>query len=88
MNTSETRLLKPADAIKLRRVSQKPFLPAALLRAVGLEEQKLHSGVGVRYLYQLIELEEGRRRATDTVWFLDLYRIRRSVIKPDEPVLY
>ena len=39
MNNSETRLLgkKPADAIKLRKVSQKPFLPT--LRPVGLEEE-------------------------------------------------
>ena len=88
MNTSETRLLgkKPVDAIKLRKVRQKPSLPT--LRPVGLEEEKLPSDVGVRYLYQPGELEGGRRRATDPVWSLDVYRIGRSVTKPDEPVLY
>ena len=72
MNTSETRLLgkKPADAIKLRRVSQKPSLPT--LRLVGLDEQKLPSGVGVRYLYQPGELGGGRRRSTDPVWSLEV----------------
>ena len=69
-------------------MSQKPSLPAALLRPVGLEEQKLPSGVGVRYLYQPGELEGGRRRAAVPVWSLEVYRFGRSVIEPDEPVLY
>ena len=34
-------------------------------RPVGLREQKLSSGVGIRYLYQPGKLESGRRRATD-----------------------
>ena len=46
------------------------------------------SGLGVRYLYQPGELEGGRRRATDPVWSLEVYRLGRSVTKPDEPVLY
>ena len=80
MNNSETRLLgkKLADVIKLRRLSQKPSLPT--LRPVGLEEEKLPSDVGVRYLYQPGELKGGRRRATDPVWSLGVYRIGRSVI--------
>jgi hypothetical protein len=40
-------------------------------------------------LYQPGELEGGeRRRATDSIWSLDIYRIERAVIKPDEPILY
>ena len=66
--------------------AQKPFLPAD--RPFGLQEQKLPSGVGVRYLYQPGELEGGRRRATDPVWSLEVYRLGRSVTKPGEPVLY
>ena len=42
----------------------------------------------MRYLYQLCELEGGRRHATDPVWYLQVYRLGRSVTKPDEPVLY
>ena len=57
-------------------------------RPLGLKEQKVSSGVGVRYLYQAGKLEGGRRRATDPVWSLEVYRLGRSVTKPDEPVLY
>ena len=57
-------------------------------RPVGLKEQRLPSGVGVRYLYQPGELEGGRRRATDPVWSLTVHRLGRSVAKPGEPVLY
>ena len=78
---------KPADAIKAARVPQKPssVVPG---RPVGSSERKIPSGVGVRYLYQPGELEGGRRRATDPVWSLGVYRPGRSVTKPREPVLY
>ena len=89
LNGEVTRLTgeKPLDAIKKKSVTQKPSstVPG---RPVGLREQKLPSGVGVRYLYQPGELEGGRRRATDPVWSLRVYRLGRSVTKPDEPVLY
>ena len=92
LNGEVTRLTgkKPSDAIKaktLRRSTQKPssVVPG---RPVGLKEQKVPSGVGVRFLYQPRELEGGRRRATDPVWSLEVYRLGRSVTKSDEPVLY
>jgi hypothetical protein len=89
LNNEVTRLTgkKPSDAIKATRVAQKPYsvVPG---RPVGIKEQKLPSGVGVRYLYQAGELEGGRRRATDPVWSLTVHRLGRSVTKPDEPVLY
>ena len=68
LNSEETRLTgkKPKDAIKFKRVAQKPS--SVYHRPVGLDEQKLPSGVGVRFLYQPGELEGGRRRATDPVW--------------------
>ena len=66
LNGEVTRLTgkKPSDAIKAKTVAQKPssVVPD---RPVGLKEQRLPSGVGVRYLYQLCQLEGGRRRATD-----------------------
>ena len=72
LNGEVTRLTgkKPSDATKaktLRRGAQKPSVVPG--RPVGLEEQKVPSGVGVRYLYQPGELEGGRRRATDPVLF-------------------
>ena len=78
---------RPSEAIKAKCVAQKPssVVPG---RPVGLREQKLPSGVGVRYLYEPGELEGGRRRATDPVWSLDVYQLGRSVTKPGEPVLY
>ncbi|MES9881870.1 MAG: DDE-type integrase/transposase/recombinase [Sedimenticola sp.] len=89
LNNEVTRLTgkKPSDAIKAKTVAQKPssVVPG---RPVGLEEQKLPSRVGIRYLYQPGELEGGRRRATDPVWSLQVYRLGRSVTKPEEPVLY
>ena len=88
LNAEVTRLTgkKPKDAIKASAVVHNPSAPAS--RPVGLREQKLLSGVGVRYLYQPGELEGGRRRATDPVWSLTVYQLGRSVTKPDEPVLY
>ena len=75
---------KPSYAIKDKTLTQKPFsvVPG---RALGLKEQKVPSGVGVRYLYQPGELEGGRQRATDPVSSLKVYRLERSETKPVEP---
>ena len=56
-------------------------------RPVSLKEQKLPSGIDVRYIYPG-ELKGGRRRATDLVCSVEVYRLGRSVNKSDEPVLY
>ena len=90
LNGEATRLTgkKPVDAIKATAVKHKQSAPAAAGRAVGLKEQKLPSDVGVRYLYQPGELEGGRRRATDPVWSVKVYRLARSVAKTGEPMLY
>ena len=73
--------------MKAKILTQKPcsVVPG---RPLGLKEQKVPSGVGVRYVYQPGELEGGRRRAIDPMWSLEVYRLGRSVTKPDEPVLY
>ena len=60
--------------------------PLLTLRPVVVE--KLPSDEGVRYLYHPGEMEGERRRATDPVWSLEAYRIGRSIIKPNEPILY
>ena len=89
LNGEVTRLTgkMPKDAIKAMSVAQKlsSTIPG---RQSGLKEQKLPSGVAVRYLYQPDELEGGRRRATDPVWSPQVYRLGRSVTELDEPVLY
>ena len=78
---------KPSDAIKAKVLTQKP---SSVVHGcpLGLKEPKVPSGFGVCYLYQPSELEGGRRRATDPVWSLGVYRLGRSVSKPDEPVLH
>ena len=90
LNGEVTRLTgkRPRDAIKQKQVPQNPssVVPG---RLVGLEEVKPPSSVGVRFLYQPGELEGGqRRRATDAIWSLQVYRLGGSVTKPGEPVLY
>ena len=88
LNEEVTRLTgkQPSKAIKAKSVTQNPSLPAD--RPVGSQEQKLPAEVGVRFLYQPGEFEGGRRRATDPVWSLRVYRLGRSVTKTGEPVLY
>ena len=48
----------------------------------------LHS-VKVRYLLFPGELEGGeKRRATDPIWSIKVYDISKSMITPNQPVLY
>ena len=86
LNGEVTRLTakKLSDAIKAKTLTQKlsSVVPG---RPLGLKEQKVPSGVGFRYLYQPGELEDGRLRATDPVWSLEVYRLRRLVTKPESP---
>ena len=88
LNGEVTRLTgkKPSDAIKAKtlcRRTQKPPPPHSTVpgRSIGLEEQKLPSGVGVCFLYQQGGLKGGRRRATDPMWSLEVYRQGCSVTK-------
>ena len=87
LNDEPTRLIgmKPSKAIKNKTVEIKSSAPTK-----DKNEESLQSNVGVRYLYQPGELEGGgeRRRATDPIWSLDIYRIERTVMKPGEPILY
>ena len=89
LNGEDTRLMgkKPRDAIRAGRFAQKPSFTVPG-HPVGLEEQKLPSGVAFRFLYQPGELEGGRRCTTDPVWSLEVYRLGHSVTRSDVPVLY
>ena len=87
INSEVTRIIanKPEEAIKLDKVAQKP---PKYDRPVGLNEERLSSNVGLRYLYYDGELEGGSKRVTDPIWSLEVYTIEKSIIKPHEPVLY
>ena len=90
LNNEVTRLTgkKPVDAIRTNEIVSKPstIIPG---RPVGLKEHRLSSDVLVRYLYQPGELEGGqRRRATDAIWSLQVYRLARAVTKSGAPVVY
>ena len=90
LNGEVTRLTgkRPRDAIRAQSVAQNRS-SATPGRPVGLKEQKLPSGVLVRFLYQPGELEGGqRRRATDAVWSLQSYKLARAVAKSGAPVVY
>ena len=76
---------KPVDAIKLKEVNENHV---SYKRPVGLKEERLPSGVKVRYLYASGELEGGNRRATDPIWSLEMYDISRAVVSANQPVLY
>ena len=91
LNNEVTRLTgkKPAGAIKAKEVTSKPSSSTIPDRAVGFKEQRLSSGVNVRYLYQPGELEGGqRRRATDAIYSLKVYRLSRAVTKSGAPDVY
>ena len=58
-------------------------------RPIGVDEMKLPPGVKVRYLFAPGEGEGGnRRRATDPIWSLEVYDLDRTVVTPNQPVLY
>ena len=88
MNSSSTRLTgkEPSESIGLEEV---PLKERGYKRPVRLEEIRLPPSVKVRYLYTPGEDEGGeRRRATDPVWSLGVYYLSRSVVSPEQPVLY
>ena len=82
LNGEVTRLTgkRPSEAIKAKTVAQKNPPPLLAFSS--------RSSPRVCFIYQPGELEGCRRRAADPVWSLEVYRLGRSVTKPDEPVLY
>ena len=56
-------------------------------RFVGLNEKKLPSNVNVRYLYQPGELEGGTKRATDPIWSLKVYTLKKG-LSPNQMSLF
>ena len=91
LNNEKTRLIdmKPVDAIKKTLVKQGFSQPMK-----GDDETLLDVGTSVRYLYEPGELEgqiykgERRKRSTDPIWSVDVYKIKNRFIKNNQPTLY
>ena len=91
LNNEKTRLIgmKPVDAIKQTLVEQGFSQPAK-----EYEEKLLGVGTKVRYLYQTGELEgyqykgERRKRSTDPIWSVDVYKIKDRYVQKYQPTLY
>ena len=91
LNNEKTRLIgmKPVDALKQTLVKQRFSQPVK-----DYEEKLLYVGTKVRYLYQAGELEgyqfkgERRKRSTDPIWSVDVYRIKDRYVQKHQPTLY
>ena len=91
LNNEKTRLIgmKPIDAIKESLVKQGFSQPVK-----EYEEKLLDVGTKVRYLYEPGELEgyqykgERRKRSTDPIWLVDVYRIKDRYFQRHQPTLY
>ena len=91
LNNEKTRLIgmKPIDAIKETLVRQGFSQPVK-----NHDEKLLDIGTKVRYLYEPGELEgqiyrgERRKRSTDPIWSVDVYKIRDRNVQKHQPTLY
>ena len=91
LNNKKTRLIgiKPVDDIKQTLVKQGFSQPVK-----EYEEKLLNVGTKVRYLYEPGELEgyqykgERRKRSTDPIWSVDVYKIKDRYIQKHQPTLY
>ena len=81
--------MKPIDAIKETLVKQRFSQPVK-----EYEEKLLDVGTKVRYLYEPGELEgqqyggKGRKRSTDSIWSVDVYKIKDRYVQKHQPTLY
>ena len=91
LNNEKTRLIgmKPIYAIKQTLVEQGFSQPTK-----EYEEKLLDIGTNVRYLYEPGELEgqiykgERRKRSTDPVWSIEVYKIKDRYIQKHQPTSY
>ena len=91
LNNEKTRLIgmKPVDAIKQTLVKQEFSQPVR-----EYEEKLLDVGTKVRYLYEPGELEgyqykgERKKRSTDPIWSVDVYKIKDRYVQKYQPTLY
>ena len=91
LNDEKTRLIgiKPIDAIKHILVRQGFSQPVK-----NYQEKLLDVGTKVRYVYESGESEgqqyggKRRKRSTDPMWSVDVYKIKDRYIKKYQPTLY
>ena len=91
LNNEKTKLIgtKHVNAIKQTLVEQGFSQPAK-----EYEEKLLDVGTKVRYLYESGELEgqiykgERRKRSTDPIWSVDVYKIKDRYVQKHQPTLY
>ena len=91
LNNERTRLIgmKPIDAIKRTLVEQGFSQPVKQY-----EEKLLDMGTKARYLYKPGELEgqiykgKRRKRSTDPIWSVDVYKIKDRYVQKHQPTLY
>ena len=87
----KTRLIeiKPIDAIKQTLVKQGFSKPVK-----SYKEKLIDVGTKVRYFYEPGELEgqqyggKRRRRSTNPIWSVDVYKIKDRYIEEYQPTLY
>ena len=81
--------MRPVDAIKQTLVEQGFSQPVKEYK-----EKLLDIGTKVRYLYEPGELEgyqykcERRKRSTDPIWSVDVYKIKDRYVQKHQPTLY
>ena len=81
--------MRPIDAIKETLVKQGFSQPVKVC-----EEKLLNVGTKVRYLYEPGKLEgqqyggERRKRSTDPIWSVDVYRVKDRDVQTHQPTLY
>ena len=81
--------MKPIDAIKETLVRQGLSHPVK-----NYNEKLINVGTKARYFYEPGELEEQqygserRRRSTDPIWSVDVYKNKDRYIKEYQPTLY
>ena len=91
LNNEKTRLIgmKPVDAMKQTLAEQGFSQPVK-----EYEEKLLDVGTKVRYLYESSELEgqiykgEKKKRSTDPIWSVDVYKIKDRYVQNHQPTLY
>ena len=91
LNDEKTRLIgmKPVDAIKQTLVEQGFFQ-----NTKEYEEKLFNVGTKVRYIYEPGELEgyqckgERKKRSTDPIWSVDVYKIKDRYIQKYRTMLY
>ena len=91
LNNEKTRLIgmKPVDAIKQTLVEQGFSQPTK-----EYEEKLLDVGTKVRCLYEPGEMKgyqykgERRKRSTDPIWSVDVYKIKDRNVQKHQPTLY